>query len=158
PMSGILGLWVRTPLYIRIVIGLVLGVVLGELISSTAAARLNIPAQLLLRLLGAIAPPLILVAVVRALVTAEVKGRQAGYLMFLLALNTVVAILIGLFVANVLQPGRHGNLPPGDLPKASGDPVAQLMANIPESLFAPLVDNNVIGVIIIAVAFGLAAR
>jgi len=38
--------------------------------------------------------PLILIAVMRALIAANVKGRLAGKLFYLLALNTIVAICI----------------------------------------------------------------
>src|SRR6476619_2903286 len=71
--------WARMPLYLKIVIGLVLGVVAGVLIQQFAAApqsiskKINVPAMLILRMLGAIAPPLILVAVMRALLSATVK-------------------------------------------------------------------------------------
>jgi Na+/H+-dicarboxylate symporter len=101
---------------------------------------------------------LILFAVIRALITANVRGRLAGKLFFLLVLNTVVAILIGLAVANVLRPGRHGLLPPGEIHVDTGNPVSQFLDNIPGSVLGPLVNNNVIGVIIIAVAIGIAAR
>jgi DAACS family dicarboxylate/amino acid:cation (Na+ or H+) symporter len=119
---------------------------------------LDVPARIILRLLGAIAPPLILVAVSRALLGANVRGRLAGKMFFLLALNTIVAIFVGLLVANVVRPGSHASLPPGDAPSVAGNPLAQLLDNIPSSLLRPLVDGNVIGVIIIAVAFSLAAR
>jgi DAACS family dicarboxylate/amino acid:cation (Na+ or H+) symporter len=70
----------------------------------------------------------------------------------------MVAILIGLAAANAIRPGRHGALPPGEAPRIAGNPLAQLLDNVPSSLVRPLVENNVIGVIIIAVAFSLAAR
>src|SRR4029453_17136201 len=97
--------FLRMPLYARIVVALILGVGVGLLIPATWAAGLDIPARMILRLLGAIAPPLILVAVSRALVGANVRGKLAGKMFFLLALNTLVAICIGLFVANVIRPG-----------------------------------------------------
>jgi Na+/H+-dicarboxylate symporter len=148
----------RMPLYLRIVLALVLGIGVGLLIPATWAAALDIPARMILRLLGAIAPPLILVAVSRALVGANVRGKLAGKMFFLLALNTLVAIVVGLLVANVIRPGRHASLPPGQPPAVSGSPLLQLLENIPTSLVRPLVENNVIGVIIIAVAFSVAAR
>jgi Na+/H+-dicarboxylate symporter len=146
------------PLYAKIIVALIAGVVAGLLLPTPWSEALDIPAKIILRLLGAIAPPLILLAVMRALIGATVGGKLAGKLCFLLALNTVVAILIGLVVANVIGPGRHASLPPGDAPKISGNPLAHMLDNIPTSLVAPMVDNNVIGVIMIAVAFGLAAR
>lgn len=148
----------RVPLYIRIAIALAIGVVVGLILPSGWAQHFNIPATMILRLLGAIAPPLILVAVSRALIGANVGGKLAGKMFFLLALNTIVAILIGLTVANVIRPGGHATLPPGEAPKVSGDFLTQLLDNIPTSIVKPLVDNSVIGVIFIAVAFGLAAR
>ena len=148
----------RLPLYVQIVVALALGVVAGEVLPVRWTERLDLPARMILQFLGAIAPPLILVAVLRALIAANVKGRLAGKMFYLLALNTLVAILIGLTVANVIKPGGHGSLPPGEPPKVASNIVDQLLANIPSSLFRPLVENNVIGVIVIAVTFGLAAR
>jgi len=123
------------------------------------AAHLDLPSGLILRLLGAIAPVLILVAVVQALMTADIHGRLAVRLGGLLVLNTLVAISVGLLVANVVRPGSHAHLErPASTPKISGDVVSQLLDNIPDSLVKPLVDNKVIGVVMVALAFGLAAR
>src|SRR5438874_627487 len=158
PRTGLIAAYRRTPLYLKILIAMLLGLGVGLVVSKDWATYLNQPAVIILRLLGAIAPPLILFAVIRALITANVRGRLAGKLFFLLVLNTVVAILIGLAVANVLRPGEHGSLPPGEIHVDTGNPVSQFLDNIPGSVLAPLVNNNVIGVIIIAVAIGVAAR
>jgi len=148
----------RIPLYVRIAVALALGVLAGLLLPASWAPHFDVPARIILRLLGAIAPPLILIAVSRALLGANVRGKLAGKMFFLLFLNTVVAIFVGLAVANVVRPGRHASLPPGDAPVVASNPLTQLLDNIPASLVRPLVENNVIGVIIIAVAFSLAAR
>jgi DAACS family dicarboxylate/amino acid:cation (Na+ or H+) symporter len=154
----VLGSWTRLPLYSRILIGLILGLVAGYLLGP-GAKPLEWPARLILRMLGAIAPALILVAVVRALITAEIHGRLALRMGGLLILNTVTAILVGLTVANVLRPGS-GQLPPDQIaaPKIQADIVGQLLDNVPDSLVRPFVDNRVIAVVLIAVAFGIAAR
>src|SRR5262245_63157780 len=107
--SGLLGRWSAMPLYLRILIGLVLGLVVG-LVAGPRAGSLDLPARLILRVLGALAPPLILVAVVQALMTAQVQGRLAWRMAGLLVLNTIVAIVVGLTVANVLRPGAHARL------------------------------------------------
>jgi DAACS family dicarboxylate/amino acid:cation (Na+ or H+) symporter len=148
----------KIPLYIRIALALALGVIVGMILPKGLAEYFDIPARLILRVLGAIAPPLILVAVLRALIGAKVVGRLAGKMFFLLVLNTIVAIGIGIAVANAIQPASHASLAAGDAPKVSGDPLIQLLDNIPSSLLRPLVDGNVIGVIFVAVAFGIAAR
>jgi len=146
------------PLYAQIATAVVLGLCVGLWVPASMAAPLDVPARLILRLLGAIAPPLILVAVMRALLGASVHRKVAGRMFFLLAMNTMVAILIGLATANVIRPGRNAAPPPGDAPTVTGNPLAQFLDNVPASLVRPLVENNVIGVIIIAVAFGAAAR
>ncbi|MCC2671416.1 MAG: dicarboxylate/amino acid:cation symporter, partial [Armatimonadetes bacterium] len=129
--------------------------------------------------------PLILVAIIQALMTAEFRGGRVLRLAGLLVLNTLVAIVIGLAVANVMQPGKHAHLTPapparladkanspeqrqvletmeefGFKPSAEKkDPLAQFLDNVPDSLLRPLVENNkVLGVIFVAVAFGIAFR
>ncbi|HMJ10477.1 MAG TPA: dicarboxylate/amino acid:cation symporter [Polyangiaceae bacterium] len=156
---GPLAWWTRMPLYSRILIGLVLGIGVGVVLGPSAK-RLELPALLILRILGGLAPVLILLAVVQAIMTAEVHGRLALRMARLLLLNTVVAIVVGLGVANVLKPGAGTRLPP---PRATNAPVegnvlSQLLDNVPDSLVRPFVENKVIGVVMIAVAFGVAAR
>lgn len=156
--KGPLAFWTDLPLYLRIVIGLVLGLIVGVVVGPSAKV-LDWPARLILRVLGAIAPALILVAVVRALITAEVHGRLALRMAGLLVLNTLTAILVGLGVANVLQPGAAEKpLERGAAPQIHTDVVTQIMDNVPDSLMRPFVENRVIAVVMIAVAFGLAAR
>lgn len=160
--KGWLARWSAIPLYVRILVALVLGVVTGLLLGERALV-FEIPSKVILQLLGALAPPLILVAVTHVLMTTEVTGRMAGRLAVLLLLNTVVAILIGMAVANVVRPGKWGEL---QLPKApaakegqKASPAELLVQNVPKSLLGPLGDKtNVIGVILIAVAFGVALR
>jgi DAACS family dicarboxylate/amino acid:cation (Na+ or H+) symporter len=150
--------WSELPLYARILVGLVLGVAVG-LALGPAAKPFDWPARIVLRVLGALAPVLILVAVVKAIMTADVRGKMALRMAGLLVLNTVTAIVVGLGVANVVRPGAGAHL---ERPKAAlslqGDVFTQLLDNIPDSLVRPLVDNKVIGVVFIAVAFGVAAR
>ncbi|MEY4550926.1 MAG: hypothetical protein RL685_7121 [Pseudomonadota bacterium] len=156
--AGPFAFWTRLPLYSRILVGLLLGLVVGYLLGPSAKP-LDWPARLILRVLGAIAPLLILTAVVRALITADIHGRLALRMTGLLLLNTVMAILVGLGVANLLKPGA-GMKPPehGAPPNVKADVVSQLLDNIPDSFVRPFVENRVIAVVMIAVAFGIAAR
>src|SRR5207253_799948 len=156
---GLLAWWHETPLYLRILAALALGVVAGLLLGQRAA-RLGLPSQLILRMMGALAPPLILVAVIHSLMTARLPGHVARRLAGLLLLNTLVAIIIGLLVANVVRPGawEHFERPAVVQAVPTKNPFAQFLENVPESLLKPLVDNNVLGVILIALAFGVALR
>ncbi len=161
PNTGLLARWQAIPLYARIVIALVLGVMAGLMLGSDAAV-LAVPGKLVLRLLGALAPPLILAAIVHTFMTTQLGGPLAVRLPKLLLLNTLVAILVGLTVANVIQPGQGAGLTPptphDDATKAT-NPLALFLENVPKSLLGPLGDDGkVIGVIFIAVAFGMALR
>jgi len=159
--TGLIARWQNVPLYARIVIALVLGVMAGLMLGSEAAV-LAVPGKLVLRLLGALAPPLILAAIVHTFMTTHLGGPLAMRLPRLLLLNTFVAILVGLTVANVIQPGHGAGLTPPapheDATKAA-NPLVAFLENVPKSLLGPLSDDGkVIGVIFIAVAFGMALR
>ena len=94
------------PLYLRILIAMGIGVAIGLLLGDRAEPFKWV-SRVVLKILGALAPALILVAVMDSILNAKVGGRSAAKMAFLLILNTVVAILIGLAVANVVQPGKH---------------------------------------------------
>lgn len=150
--------WSRLPLYARILLGMALGVVAG-LVFGPATKPLDVIAQLVLRVLGALAPVLILVAVIQAIMTAELRGRLALRMIGLLLVNTLIAILIGLGVANLLRPGTGANLPrPDHAPPVKTNVFAQILDNVPDSLVRPFVENRVLGVVLIALSFAVACR
>jgi Na+/H+-dicarboxylate symporter len=158
--SGFFAWWHRTPLYLRIMGAMALGVVAGVILGGRAEP-LAIPSKVVLRILGALAPALILLAIVQALMTAKLEQGVAGRLVRLLALNTVVAIVIGILVADVLRPGHWAQIrPPGDArAPETGGMLDQILDNVPKSLLGPLGDDGkVIGVILMALAFGIAIR
>ena len=159
--SGLVARWQQIPLYGRIVIGVVLGVATGLALGSQAAF-LATPGKLVLRLLGALAPPLILAAIVHTFMTTHLGGPLAARLPRLLLMNTLVAITVGLTVANVIQPGRGAGLAPSEPAvetTQTANPVVAFIENVPKSLLGPLGDDGkVIGVIFVAVAFGMALR
>ena len=147
---GVWGRWTAAPLYFRILLALALGLVTGVVLGQHAAV-LATPAKLILRLLSAIAPPLILLAILRALVNAELPRGTGPRIAWLLVLNSSMAIVIGLTVANLMQPGTWhtvGPTPPASAAKNVLNPLEQFLDNVPRSLLGPLTDNgNVIGVI-----------
>ena len=157
----------RTPLYVQILIALVLAVITGLLLGSYASTheelinQLAIPCELVLKALRALATPLILLAVLHAFMTTEIPGRSGRKLVWLLLTNTLMAIFIGLLVANLLKPGTWGQMAPPsgamDTNKTL-DPWSLLRDTIPESILKPLNDNNVIQLIVVALAFGIAIR
>jgi Na+/H+-dicarboxylate symporter len=160
-------IWQRIPLYVQILIAIVVAVSLG-----TALGLLNprpddlithfaIPCTLVLKALRMLATPLILLAVLQAFMTTQIPGRSGRRLAGLLLTNTVVAIGIGLIVANLLRPGSWAplGLPGSTAPSTKTlDPWGLLQDSIPGSIVQPLVDNNVIQLIFLALAFGIGLR
>jgi Na+/H+-dicarboxylate symporter len=121
------------------------------------------PASLILRLLATVAAPLILFAVVHALLSTNIRGRAGVLLVWLLFTNTLAAIGIGLLVANVLKPGTHSDidLGGGEIKAIGGDktPLQQFLENVPRSVLGPLAEEGkIIGVVILALLFGFALR
>jgi len=172
PRRGLLAWWHHTPLYLRIIGALILGTITGVALGEQAG-NLEEVSRLVLRLLQALATPLILVAVIHALANAKLEGKIGLRLAGLLIVNTLVAIAIGLLVANVVQPGRWGArlAGSGEMNKRL-DPWKVLTDMFPHSLMQPLIAgewplagdqmlvirNNVMQVIVIALAFGIAFR
>jgi DAACS family dicarboxylate/amino acid:cation (Na+ or H+) symporter len=173
--------WYRSvPLYLRILVAMGLGLALGLLLGHRTEPLVWV-SRVILRFLGALAPALILVAVIDAIMNADIKGRGAARMVWLLAINTLVAIVIGLIVANVVRPGKDAKvataattspttnattLPAAALPEPPAgqkvpkteDVGQQIFEQLPKSVIEPLASNNVIGVVILAVAFGIAFR
>ena len=161
--------WQRIPLTLQIIIALVLAIALGIALGAgnpNAANKdlinnLAIPAELVLKALRALATPLILVAVLHTFMTTNIPGTAGRRLAVLLFTNTTVAILIGLLVSNVLRPGSWERLaaPAGtETVSKSFDPWGLFKDAVPEAVLKPLVDNNVIQLIIIALSFGIVLR
>ncbi|MBD2167631.1 dicarboxylate/amino acid:cation symporter [Calothrix membranacea FACHB-236] len=161
--------WLRIPLTLQIVVALALAVGLGIALgagnpspsNATLITNLAIPAELVLKALRALATPLILVAVLHTFMTTNIPGTAGRRLAVLLLTNTTAAILIGLLVANILHPGSWGNLTaPTDVqaPTQSLDPWGLFKDAVPDAILKPLVDNNVIQLIVIALSFGIVLR
>jgi DAACS family dicarboxylate/amino acid:cation (Na+ or H+) symporter len=160
PGRGVVARWRQIPLYLRIVAGAVFGVLLGLWLGPDAAP-LQAAGGLLLRVLGALAAPLILFAVVQAILTTDVKGRTGIKLFYLLITNTLAAIAIGLFVANTLRPGVGAGIVPAEqaLDRNGRSIVEQVLDNVPRSIAGPFTDGgSIIGVVILALLFGFALR
>lgn len=158
---------VRPPsLSVQIVLAIAVGVAIGCLLGGPQWAwlvdLLAWPPTLILKALKTIATPLILLAVLNAFLASDIPPKTASRLATLLLSNTLVAILIGLAVANVIQPGRGAELaaPPADARAgaAAFDPLELVSGAIPATIVEPLADNNVVQVVVLALALGIALR
>ena len=75
-----------------------------------APPSLELLPKIILRALTALAAPLVVLAILSAIVTNEIKGRLGALMMVFYLLNTLVAMLIGLTLTNLIQPGNGASL------------------------------------------------
>jgi Na+/H+-dicarboxylate symporter len=157
------------PLYVQILIALGCAVLLGISLgagnpspqSAEFANGLVIPCKLVLKALSALATPLILFAILNSFLTTHIPGRAGRRLAFLLLTNTTAAIVIGLVVANIIRPGsweKFGDPGGAAVLNKKFDPWGLLQESVPEAVLQPLVSNNVIQLLVVGLAFGIALR
>ena len=172
--------WQSMPLYFRTLIGMAIGAILGTTMGPDAA-MLAKPGSILMGLVQMLAAPVAFFAIVHALAGAKIEPGKTGTLARLLATNTLVAIMIGLLVANFVRPGERRSLSESDKAKVEaqaasiadqiataetsakqsglGDKVLQILEKLPRSVMGPFTDGgSVIGVIVLALMLGLALR
>lgn len=156
----------KIPFFIYILIALVIGAGIGHLWHTKIISfpfqpdSLKWVSDIVLRLLRLLATPLIFSAVLASILTANISGKKAGKLMWLLMSNTVVAIGIGLLVANVMRPGQHLTIAKSEA-APSKEPYNiwnHLLESIPTDFISPFQKNDIISIIIIAISLGFAMR
>jgi Na+/H+-dicarboxylate symporter len=133
--------------------------------------------MLVIQVLRALAVPLVFFAIIDGIVHISIPKRSIPKLLAVCALNTSIAMLIGLTLMNTLQPGKAWqgkiqslisatNAKAPDA-KKSDDPASpgatlEILPNItyivPSSLIRPFVYNNLLSVVLIAVFLGSALR
>jgi len=168
----------KQPLYLQVLVGVFLGAGLGIAFGTQRYcfgwldnASLGQLGQLVIRLLKALATPLIFFAILEAMLNTDISLRHGRRLLSVCALNLSVAMLIGLSLMNSLSPGRswNGRLPelnvrmtePLSQASANGlslSPVKNIAGYIPESLLDPFIKNNVIAIILFALLTGATLR
>lgn len=164
------------PLYLRVVLGVALGTAVGlvagrgNVILGVTTEDLGKLGMLVIRLLKMLAVPLVLFAVLDAVIRTRVAARQGTRLLVICACNVSIAFSIGLALMNTLRPGAAwrdnvqelAGLSHEQIRKApegtSLSPIDNVQRWIPDSLAAPFADNNVIAVVLLAVLAGAAIR
>lgn len=135
------------------------------------AAQFEIFPTLIIRALTALATPLVFLAILSAIVTNDVRGRQGGRMMFYYLVNTVVAITIGLVASNLVRPGVGAKLdgpskpttaavapaapaaaPVKAPPKSVTDLVFEL---VPSSIADSFAKNHLAQLVVVALALGI---
>ena len=102
----------RVPLYVRILIGVALGALLGvafgerPIVFHLTNRHLGELGLLVIRLLKALAVPLIFFAIVDAFVRTHISARRGLRMVAICLMNVSVAMAIGLTIMNLWRPGE----------------------------------------------------
>jgi Na+/H+-dicarboxylate symporter len=166
----------RVPLYVRILIGVALGALLGvvfgdrPIVFHLTNRHLGDLGLLVIRLLKALAVPLIFFAIVDAFVRTHISARRGMRMVAICLMNVTVAMAIGLTIMNVWRPGESwrgqfaelvGHTTSEGAPQAPGatlDPLKNVDGYVPVSLVDPFSKNSVISVVLLSLFVGAALR
>ena len=148
----------RLPLFVRILAAALLGAGLGMAIGKESEV-LKPFSDVVLQTLRLLATPLIFLSILHSILTANLGAGKVGRLIGILLSNTVIAILIGLLVVNLVRPGVHIQLPPtAGVSAKPFDPLQTLLDKLPKDFLNPFANNDVIAVILLGLAIGLGLR
>ncbi|WP_223636226.1 dicarboxylate/amino acid:cation symporter [Planococcus sp. 4-30] len=146
-------------LIFKITIALILGIAVG-LIFGEQAAVLAPLGDLLLNLLTFLIIPLILFTMMVGINQSSIGdlGRMGGKVFIFYVFSSAFAIMVGLTVASLFQPGTGMQLQGNetfDVPDNPG--VINVLLNIvPSNIFTAFTELNLLGIIFTAFAFGIA--
>jgi DAACS family dicarboxylate/amino acid:cation (Na+ or H+) symporter len=177
-------LWVIGAVLLAIPAGLALGVDAAHAerwprgvfsVLQGVAVGLELVPKLIIRALGALAAPLVVLAILSAIVTNDIHGRQGARMMLYYLVNTLLAMTFGLLLSNLIQPGEGADLagtrpvegparlihilnpPSADAarPPAPKTLVDILTEMVPRSVASAFVENNLAQLVLLTLALGI---
>lgn len=165
------------PLFVRILIGVAAGAVMGvtfgdgPIVLGLRNQHLGDLGLLVIRLLKALAVPLIFFAIVDSFARTQISARRGGRMVLICLLNVSVAFAIGLTLMNTLKPGHamreRFQALTGTAPQVEGapspgaatlSPLKNVDGYVPVSLIDPFAKNSVISVVLLSLFVGAALR
>lgn len=155
-------------LYVQVVVAIVAGVLLGHF-SPEYGAAMKPFGDAFIKLIKMIIAPVIFLTIVTGIAgmtQLSTVGRVFGKAMAYFLTFSTLALVVGMVVANVWQPGAGMHINVADLDqKAVQGFVAKthdmtltgfVMDVIPKTLISPFVGDNILQVLLVAVLFGVA--
>ncbi len=146
----------------QILIAIVLGVVVGLLLREKAV-HIKIVGDIFIRLLKMIIIPLILASMVAGIVSlGDVRklGRIGLRTFIYYTATTLLAVLVGLILVNVIRPGarvKMGKEEAVELAQRETPSAVSIVEDIvPENLFAAMAQNKVLSIIFFSLLLGVA--
>ena len=155
-------------LYVQVIIAIIIGILLGNFFPDFGAG-LKPLGEAFIKLVKMIIAPVIFLTVVTGIAgmnDMKAVGRVAGKAMLYFVTFSTLALVIGMVVANIIEPGAGLNIDPASLTsekvseyvaKAQDSTLTALLMNIiPTTVLSPLVEGNILQVLFISVLFGVA--
>ena len=144
------------PLYVWVIIAVAVAIPVG-LLWGDGAKSLEIVPNVIIRALTALAAPLVVLAILHAIVANDIRGRQGAVMMFLYLINTLVAMLIGLGLSNLIRPGLGTALTEGDATQTiAKKSVTELITElVPKSIGEAFATNNIAQLVVLTLALGI---
>ncbi|MFI8032666.1 dicarboxylate/amino acid:cation symporter [Acinetobacter sp. ABJ_C3_5] len=155
-------------LYVQVIFAIVAGILLGHFFPEFGES-LKPLGEAFIKMVKMIIAPVIFLTVVTGI--AGMKnigsvGRVTGKAMIYFLTFSTLALIVGLIVGNVIEPGHGLNIDPSTLHSTKVDEYAAkahessitgfLMNIIPDTLVSPFVSGQILQVLFVAVLFGLA--
>lgn len=154
-------------LYLQVVVAIVLGALLGHF-EPVFAESLKPLGDAFIKLVKMIIGPVIFLTIVTGIAgmtqlraVGRVFAKAMAYFLFF----STLALVVGLIVAHLVQPGAGMNVNPADLDQSAVSDYVQksheltlvgfLMDIIPKTLLSPFVGDNILQVLFVSVLFGI---
>ena len=155
-------------LYVQVLVAILLGVVIGHFWPATGEA-LKPLGDAFIKLVKMIIAPVIfltLVTGIAGMTELRAVGRVAGKAFAYFLFFSTLALIVGLIVANTVQPGAGMNVDPATLDtgtvstyveKAKHSSIVEfLMAIIPTTMVSALAGESLLQVLFVSILFGIA--
>ena len=154
-------------LYFQVIVAIIIGIILGNFFPHFGAS-LKPLGEAFIKLVKMIIAPVIFLTVVTGIAgmnDMKSVGRVAGKAMLYFITFSTLALVIGLIVANIVQPGAGLNIDPATLhsekvseyvEKAHDSTLVGFLMNIiPTTVVSPLTEGNILQVLFVSVLFGI---
>ncbi len=155
-------------LYLQVIFAIVAGVLLGHFMPELGES-LKPLGDAFIKIVKMIISPVIFLTVatgIAGMTNVGAVGRVTAKAMLYFLTFSTLALIVGMIVANIVQPGKGLNIDPAALEsdkvasyveKAHDATIVDFFMNIiPKTLISPLVGGDILQVLFVAVLFGLA--
>lgn len=155
-------------LYVQVLFAIVIGILLGYLKPELGEAMQPL-GDAFIKLVKMIIAPVIFLTVatgIAAMSDLKKVGRVAGKAMLYFLVFSTLALIVGMIVSHIVQPGAGMHINPATLDqkqvasyvaKAHDSTITGFLMNvIPTTIFSPFVGGDILQVLFVAVLFGIA--